>query len=218
MKIPLRLRLALFLLFFITASVQSLNAEPPDYLSPLEKSVVDEINRARTNPKGYSSFLKERRQYYHGKLLKIPGEGVIKTIEGIAALNEAMKFTRSLHPVPPLHPSRGMSAGARDHVKDQGRAVSVGHRGGDASQPWDRVSRYGTWENSVGENIAYGSDKARDIVIGFIVDDGVPGRDHRKNIFDPDFRVIGVACGPHGRYGTVCVITFAVGYQEKGGR
>jgi uncharacterized protein YkwD len=48
-----------------------------------------------------------------------------------------------------------------------------------------------------------------------IIDDGVLDRGHRANIFKPEFEVLGVSCGNHERYGTVCVMTFAAGYTEN---
>ncbi|MCJ7785430.1 MAG: CAP domain-containing protein [Desulfobacterales bacterium] len=188
------------------------------FLSPLENAVVHELNMARTAPKDYSSFLEQYKKYYDKKLLKLPGQTPILTNEGVGAVVEAIRFLRSVKPLPPLNPSKGMSSGARDHVTDQGPSGSTQHEGSDGSQPWDRVNRYGTWEKSIGENIAYGSDKARSIVMFLIIDDGVSSRGHRKNIFNPDFRVIGVACGHHATYRTVCVITFAGGYKEKSGK
>ena len=208
----------IFLLFFSFAPMgfaRSGTIEQVGYLSSLENAIVYEINMARTNPKGYASLLGKWKRYYDGKLLKIPGETILMTQEGVTAVNEAIGSMRSTNPASRLTPSKGMSSGARDHVTDQGSSGLSQHKGSDGSQPWDRVNRYGTWEKSIGENIAYGSDKARNIVMHLIIDDGVSSRGHRKNIFNPDFRVIGVAYGPHPTYRTVCVMTLAGGYKEK---
>jgi uncharacterized protein YkwD len=191
------------------------NIEEANYLSSSEKAVVHEINLARTAPKNYASFLEQFKKYYHEKLIKLPNETPILTKEGVEALMEATRFLRSTKPVPLLNLSKGMSLGAKDHVKDLGLSGSSQHRGSDRSQPWDRVNRYGIWQKVIGENISLGHDRARNIVMSLIIDDGVPHRGHRKNIFNSDFRVIGVACGEHPNYKTVCIITLAGGYIER---
>ena len=78
----------------------------------------------------------------------------------------------------------------------------------------DRLNRYGRWNGRLGENISYGWSDAREIVMQLIVDDGTPGRDHRKTLLDPGFRKVGVACGRHAKYRAMCVLTFAYDYQE----
>jgi uncharacterized protein YkwD len=45
--------------------------------------------------------------------------------------------------------------------------------------------------------------------MNLIIDDGVTDRGHRKNIFSRAFGTAGAACGPHPRFGNVCVIDFA---------
>jgi uncharacterized protein YkwD len=67
----------------------------------------------------------------------------------------------------------------------------------------------------VGENVEYGGETGREVVINMMVDDGVPGRGHRKNLFDADFGVAGVACGTHSVYRRMCAVNFAGEYFEK---
>ena len=185
------------------------------YLTPLEKGVFDEINLARTNPKQYLSFLESQRPLFKGNLFERPGEIAIITQEGVAALDEAIHYVRSAKPVLPLDSSIGMSRAAKDHAKDQGNTGAMGHTGTNGSDPWDRMNRYGTWERKAAENISYGSDNARDIVMQQVIDDGVHDRGHRTNIFNPDFHFVGIGCESHVRYRIVCVIDFAEEYSEK---
>ena len=80
------------------------------------------------------------------------------------------------------------------------------------------MNRYGRWGSSWGENISYGKSSARDIVLALIIDDGLRGRKHRKNIFNSAFSVAGAAYGSHARYRSVCSIEFAGSFAERGER
>lgn len=186
----------------------------PRYLSRVEAEVVREINRARTDPAAYARHFRSWLPYYDGHMRRLPDTTPVRTKEGADAVNDAIGYLRSAKALRPLEPSRGMSRGARDHVRDMGPSGAEGHEGYDESRAGTRVNRYGNWGKRIGENIAYGGDRARDIVMRLIIDDGVPGRGHRHNIFDPEFYFIGVAFGPHKTYDTMCVITLAGDYTE----
>ncbi len=183
------------------------------YLTALEAEVVRELNLARANPQLYADYLREMSQFFNGNRLEMPGEISLITKEGRSAVQEAINFLLSSPSLRALEPSRGLSLAAKDHVSDQ-RAGAMGHTGSDGSKPPARMARYGAWQRKVAENIAYGGSTARSVILQLIVDDGVPDRGHRANIFDPEYRVVGVGCGPHARYAMMCVMDFAAGYAE----
>jgi hypothetical protein len=204
----------LILLGSISVEAQSIESDTLTYLRNLENEVVREINLARKGPQEYGSLMQDLLSLYEGNLLKRPGRITILTKEGVSAVNEAIEFLNSATPLKPLKHSKGMSRGARDHVKDLVPGGTLGHKGSDNSRAGERVNRYGKWRRQLGENISYGHKTAREIVIGLIVDDGVPSRGHRKNIFNSSFNFIGVACGYHAVYDIMCVTTFAAEYSE----
>ncbi len=184
----------------------------------LEAEIMRAMNRVRQDPPAYARDLEALLARFDGKVLRRDGRPRLETTEGPSAVREAISALRHLSPRPALRPAGGLAHAARDHVRDQGPRGGVGHTGSDGSTTAGRVSRYGTWEVVVSENIAYGPLTAREVVMQLVVDDGVPGRGHRRNLLDPDVRVAGVACGPHVTWGQVCVIDYAGGYTTSPAR
>lgn len=181
----------------------------------LARQVLAEINLARTEPGTYAGFLREFRGRFRGKEYALPGStALIQSSEGVAAVDEAIRFLSRQKPLPPLTWSDGLAAAAAELAEEQGRSGDTGHTGRQSSGMRERIERHGKWERLIAENIGYGPKDARNMVMQLIIDDGVPGRGHRKNTFNAAFGTAGVACGPHPRFKGMCVIDFAGGFRE----
>jgi len=167
-----------------------------DYLTGPELAVIEEMNLARTDPAGYAQYLGAPRKQREGEVL--------------SARDEAIEFLLNAKRLPPLAPAKALSLAARDHAEDTGPKGMTGHVGSDKSTFSERIQRYNKSFGGGGENISYGVDGARAIVIQLIVDDGVPDRGHRKNIFGASYKTAGVAIGAHKDYRTMCVIDFSM--------
>ena len=197
------MRLAILPSVIIAFSLQFASAkdDPADSSDPVSAAgVVHELNLARQNPSAYANFVAEARPLH--------------MIEHGRAVDEALHFLKKARPLPPLTLSNGMSRAAADHCAEQ-VSGQLGHDGSDRSSPGERISRYGSWSTTWGENISYSQKTARGVVLALIIDDGVRSRGHRKNIFNPKFNYAGAAFGPHARYHTVCTIDFAGGYTDR---
>src|SRR5947207_6789623 len=209
----MRLKFLAALFLSVFATLPAFATEKDDAVSG--RAVIREMNLARQNPALYATFVQELRSRMSGNVLVLPGHTKVRTKEGAAALDDAIRFLKSAQPLPPLAFSPGMSRAAADHCADQAGG-GFGHEGRDRSHAGQRIARYGNFTGGWAENISYGKASARDVVLALIIDDGLPARKHRKNIFNPYFNFAGAAFGRHARFGTVCSMDFAGGYAERG--
>lgn len=156
-------------------------------LSPIEAAVISEINRVRATPELYAEIIAESG-------------------DRSPAAREAVVRLKTADAMPALIPSDCLSLSARDHVETNGPAGKFGHAGFS-----ERVNRYLSGSpRGAAENISYGHATARGIVLQWLVDDGVASRGHREALLNPDYRSMGVAFGPHAKYGHMCVAIFTI--------
>jgi uncharacterized protein YkwD len=189
-----------------------------NYLTGIEKDVVLEMNKARTNPKKYAElYIQPRLRYFNGRNYSVPGQITIVTQEGGAAVHACITALSRADSAGVLRPERGLSRAAKDHVTDQSRTGQIGHDGSDRSTPETRMKRYGAFSGSWtwGENISYGDATGREVVCSLLIDDGVPSRGHRTNIMNRAFTQTGVGYETHTQYRTSCTIDYANGYRSN---
>lgn len=189
--------------------VLCLGVTAPAYTASIDEAVLAKLNRVRANPAAFADELRTYRSYFRGDEVHYPGGPIEITNEGRRAVDEAIAFLERQKPLPPLSAEAVLIRSAFDHVKDQGRSGRVGHSGSDGSGMSERIRRYGQWHGSAAENISYGQGDAASVVRQLIVDDGIADRGHRNNIFDPNLKSVGVACGPHRTWGAMCVMDMA---------
>jgi hypothetical protein len=168
--------------------------------SDFDSQVLSEMNLARTRPGAYAEIVAERGP-------------VIGNSSG--AITEAVRFLENQKPGRALTTSPGLTQAALSHVLDCGTRGIKGHVGSDGSHVNRRANRFGQWEGRIAENISYGQLSARDTVVLLLIDEGVRDRGHRQNIFQRDFRLVGVASGAHATFGLMVVTDFAATYRER---
>lgn len=194
-------------------------AAPSSAAHPKPADLLAEINFARANPSKYITYLEAMKKQFSGNTWQRPGRPGLTTNEGTAAIDDAIRFLKAAKPLPPLHMSSGMSKAANDQVSDMVKNNLSGHRGSDGSLPEDRCARYGRLQGNeaVGENIAYEGVSVREVVEGFIIDDGVSNRGHRRNVFSTTYKTVGVAVGTPAGKEPIFVVMFADGFAESHG-
>ena len=146
-------------------------------------------------------------------ILSEPNKIQIQMVEGGNVFKEAIQFLRSLPPLKPLQWDQNLARSAQEHVDDIGPKGLLLYQSSDGTEPEDRISKYGNYVESLGENIDFGPNDAMGVIISLTLDDGEEERPHRENLFKQDYQKVGIACGPHKTEFQMCVMDFAFDFQ-----
>ena len=169
--------------------------------------VLGVINRLRASPSLFISRLEGMRPNFSGRGYRTKGSTTtLMTKEGVAAVEEAIRYLNRATPVGSLQLKPELRRTAQGWADDLGRRGATGH--GDFSGRL-RSALGDTFVGARAENIGYGSKDPTDIVLQWVVDDGVPDRGHRENLMSKDYKFAGLGFANHPSFGSVCVIDFS---------
>ena len=182
----------------------------------LAKDLFISHNKIREDPKSFILKLKKWSKKFRDKTLFLLDENPLETIEGINAVEEAIRFLSVQKSVPKLNYSEELSKAAKDHANDIGEHNLHGHDGSDGSMLSDRIERYTEWDDSCAESIDLGYKNADNIILNLLIDDGSEGRNQRINLFSTNYKYIGIGCSFHKSYNHCSVFVYAKSLREIG--
>lgn len=160
--------------------------------------VLKEINKVRTDPRGYADGLRSNPVRIRGI--------------GSSDVTEALTFLDGQRPLPPLVPSPALVDIATIHLRDIGPLGLTSHTGSDGTTLGGRWRNRVIFTTTLAEELSFGQSRPREVVFQFLVDPGNPTRPHRNDLFNPVFTLAGAACGKHKQFGSACVVNFASPY------
>ena len=183
------------------------------------KTIFKYINQFRVNPKQLAQHLEQLKQYLDipTNILSEPNKVQIQMVEGIEAFNDAISFLKSIKPLEPLTWDENLAKSAKEHVDDIGPKGLLQYQSSDGTEPEERICKYGTFIDNLGENIDFGPNDEMGVIVSLTLDDGEENRPHRENLFKTDYKKIGIACGVHQTEYQMCVMDFAYDFIPKDG-
>lgn len=183
-------------------------------MSADEREMIYEINRLRSNPRSYLQYLSPLLDKVKTQL-KINGRGqrnhsltfsttssdgknpgsvdttwYYENEEAIKAITSLISDLKKIKKLSVLQPDNGTYKAAKKHATDQNsHGWNLLHTGSDGSLPEERIHLFSPTMVGSGENIAsrwgYANTTPRDIILDLLIDAGIPGYGHRRNLLNP---------------------------------
>ncbi len=194
----------------VTLDEAQLAIHRADFMSVEEKTMMLAINHLRSDPQGYlprvkraysnamadSASLKELVSEKISTVWVYAESGVEKQtdttysnhfVELKQAYESLLAELRVQQPLKPLLPHQDLYKAAQRHAADQSPSQYIQHWGTDGTWPQDRIREEAPWSVVGNENIAAGAGSAQDLLLQLMVDSGVEGYGHRRNLLNPSW-------------------------------
>lgn len=222
-----RLVLLLLLLFPLVVTAQRnkegkrrsrivTSSNPSAYLSALELQLLEELNTLRTNPAAYLYRLEQLEKSVR------QGDFTVGTTyrymmgakEGVGPIEEAITHLRAVvnAPLKPVAPVYALAVAAQDYTGEADGASRFGDPNAKGQAVWQVVEWKGNAQSKSMNSFA--TDNAVEIILQLLIDEGVPGRGHRKLLLDSSFTMVGVATETGKSWQRHAVILLATGSTE----
>ena len=139
------------------------------------RTIFNLINKYRANPRELARHLERLKKYLDTStnILSEPDKIQIQMVEGEEVFNEAINYLKSLRPLEPLQWEDALAASAQEHVDDIGPKGLLLYQSSDGTEPEERITKYGKYIDSLGENIDFGPNDAIGVIVSLTLDDGV---------------------------------------------
>lgn len=182
------------------------------YLSEIEKDVILEMNMVRRDPKKYAElYIKPMLSKFQGNVYRA-SDCNIQTTEGTAAVKGCIDVLSKERAHDLIYPNQRLREMAKYLADLQGATEQIGHRTPQGETFVERMRRFKIPYYCIAENIDYGNNSARNIILSLLIDDNYPSRAHRNNILNNFYNKVGVYWGSHKKYKYMLVTDF-VGYR-----
>ena len=178
------------------------------------KEVIEYFNMVRSEPKKFASIIREYKQYFKGKVLRVPKSKVgIMTKEGADAFEEAAQFLDSVKPIGTCQYNVGLTHVAKEVVE---AAEKTDDPNSLDELDMDAIfEKYGRFTGAFSRAMDFGSKDSTMVIINLVVSDGDKSRGQREGIFNSELKEIGVWTGKEKSYGQCTSIATATKFITK---
>ena len=178
------------------------------------KEVIEYFNMVRSNPKKFASIIREYKQYFKGKVLRVPNSKVgIMTKEGADAFEEAAKYLDSVKAINTVKYNVGLTHVAKEVVDAAAKTDDINSL--DELDMDAIFEKYGKFVGAFSRAMDFGSKGSKMVIINLIVCDGDSSRGQREGIFNSELKEIGVWTGKEKTYGQCTSIATATKFTTN---